>query len=234
MPKPTSYPTRMVSNMGKSERLAACNGLLSVIADCGRRFFRHEDAVAQLELDRRGRVFFHDAYTRKRIYTHYRGRWRGFSNGGTLKNLVEAMRDYIVKGRPIPACVFGPWPYHVCGGDLWGYGDDMDHVRHAAMLLGVINTKEICICAAVERIVGDLAEVSLADRAPTLLLGRHILEPHGCFRGGAWFEILTGNGSDDLEIRARPDLENNEYRRRAMEVDLSFLDELIGEIDNDC
>jgi hypothetical protein len=34
--------------------------------------------------------------------------------------------------------VFGPWPEWICGGDLWGYGAEMDVVRRAAQRLALV------------------------------------------------------------------------------------------------
>ena len=121
----------------KQQRVEAVNKLIKVIADHGRGFFKTGDNYAKMEVDNRGRIWFIDDYTGKRIYTHYNGRWRGFSHGGTLKDLVKGFRDYISKGVThsyVPK--FGPWPSHFCDGDLWGYGNDMVKVRQAAKRLG--------------------------------------------------------------------------------------------------
>jgi hypothetical protein len=121
----------------KHERVEAVNRLIWVIAQYGRKFFRHGERVACFELDHRGRVWFVDAYSQKRIYTHYRYEWRGFTNGGTLRTLVEQMRDFIRTGEP-QRLNLGPWPTELCGGDLWAYGADMERVRLAAAANGVV------------------------------------------------------------------------------------------------
>jgi hypothetical protein len=102
------------------ERLAHANALIRIIASHGHRYFWHggvhvwdpaaqasvfkpADRYARLEL-RRGRVYFIDDYTGKPVYTHpsrFGNRWRGFSHGGTLRALVEDMRDYVTHGTPI-------------------------------------------------------------------------------------------------------------------------------------
>lgn len=125
----------------KQERAEEVNQVIKAIADCGRRFFysKSKDSYASMEVDQRGRVWFVDDYSNKRIYTHYSGRWREFSHGGTLQDLVKAFRDYISKGVPIPARAFGPWPKWKCDGDLWGYGDDMQQIRDKALSLGLIS-----------------------------------------------------------------------------------------------
>ena len=130
--------TALLEMPDRQERLAAANELLSVIASCGRRFFGRGDHVAHLEQDARGRIWFVDAYMGRRIYTHYRWEWRGFTGGGTLRCLVIHLRDFVRAGKTLSPRTFGPWP----GGDPWGYGDDMDVVRAAARRLGVVDTRE--------------------------------------------------------------------------------------------
>lgn len=123
----------------RRERLAKANELLGVIAGTGRRTFSHQGNVARFELDARSRVWFIDDYTRRRIYTHCPwGEWRGFTHGGTMRVLLIWMQKYILWGNSFPASQFGPWPKWVCGGDLWGYGDDMQKIRDAAWRLGMV------------------------------------------------------------------------------------------------
>lgn len=126
--------------MSKTDRLKSVNELVEVISSCGRRFFfsKTKGVVASVEIDQRGRVWWNDDYSGKRIYTHYPYRWRGFTHGGTLKHLVMCLRDFVCKGQTIPPYVLGPWPEHYCNGDLWGYGEDMQIVRDAAIRLGVL------------------------------------------------------------------------------------------------
>jgi hypothetical protein len=118
-------------------RADTANEFLAVIASCGRRFFRHDDAVYAFSVDERARVWFTDSYSKRRIYTHYPHEWRGFTNGGTMRGLVERLRDYIMTGAP-QRLNLGPWPKHYCDRDLWGYGDDMQRVRDAAARLGIV------------------------------------------------------------------------------------------------
>jgi hypothetical protein len=124
----------------RQERLEKANELLQVIASTGRRFFRHQDRVAEIYLwfDR---LYYCDAYTRRSIYLHSpNSNWRGFSHGGTMKNLIRALKDYVWTGERLSAGIFGPWPEWKCQGDLWGYGDDMNSVRLAARELGITQT----------------------------------------------------------------------------------------------
>lgn len=120
----------------KKERAGKANDFLAVVARCGRQFFTHKGQVSRFDVDQRGRVWFVDAYTERRIYTHHAGRWRGFTEGGTLRGMVESLRDYIQSGEP-QEFGLGPWPEWYCGGDLWGYGEHMATVRAAAAACGV-------------------------------------------------------------------------------------------------
>jgi hypothetical protein len=91
-------------------------------------------------MDSRGRIWFVDKYTLKRIYTHdTSGKWRGFSEGGTLRALVIALRDYIRHGTLIPTCHFA-YPKWYSDADPWGYGEDMKKVTEEIKALGLIAT----------------------------------------------------------------------------------------------
>lgn len=124
-------------------RVAHANQLTTTISQHGRRFFYSpgKDRTACMELDDRGRVWFVDDYTGKRVYTHHTGftsRWRGFSHGGTLRALVEAMRDYIVTGQQIPLWRIAT-ASPLSAGDIWGYGHEAAAlVRDTAYALPII------------------------------------------------------------------------------------------------
>ncbi len=124
----------------RRERARKANALLQVIASVGRGFFGHQGRVSRLEVDERGRVWLIDKYTLRRIFTHRRGeRWRGFSEGGTLRDVVERLVGFVVTGKPITAMILGPWPDRYCGGEMWGYGkENMAFLRKAASQLGVV------------------------------------------------------------------------------------------------
>jgi hypothetical protein len=116
----------------EAHRLRIANDLIRMIASTGRRFFRYKRRVGHLEVDAHGRVWFIDHYTNKRVYTHQHAGWKHFTGGGTLREVVWRLRDYVKRGTLLPNRIFGPWPTYTCGGDLWGYGNDMDAVRQAA------------------------------------------------------------------------------------------------------
>jgi len=105
----------------KRERCELVNQAIRIIAAHGRRFFHHAGEFASMEVDDRGRVWFVDDYSRKRIYTHRAtyARWRGFSHGGTLRSLVENFRDYIRTGKPVHPGYLGQ--ERESGSNIWGY-----------------------------------------------------------------------------------------------------------------
>lgn len=108
----------------KRERMDDANQVLFAISRYGRRFFYCQkfDRVSQFELDYNNRIWLRDNWTGKRVCVSYRGRWRHFTEGGTLRSLCEALLKYIRTGEPISRKWFGPWPDWICDGDLWGYG----------------------------------------------------------------------------------------------------------------
>jgi hypothetical protein len=102
----------------KAERLEHANKLIQIISSHGRRFFyseRHK-RVASLEMDRQGRIYLIDDHTGQRVFT---GRtkcesdWRGFSHGGTLRFLIEDLRDYIARGSMLRRTIIASpyWAY---------------------------------------------------------------------------------------------------------------------------
>ena len=101
----------------------------------GRRFFYSTkyDLYGSFSIDERGCLRYRDDYTGKAIKVVLGGKWRGFSHGGTCKGIVEALAHYIRTGDPINPGHFGPWPDWMCSGDVWGYGNDMEKVRAAAL-----------------------------------------------------------------------------------------------------
>lgn len=128
------------------DRMDKANELIKTIASCGRKYFSHTHRgtgavrIARFELAKkslRARVRFRDEYTDKLINVHNHGKWNGFHHGRTMKNLVEALRDYIVTGEPIDPYHFGPWPESLRF-DLWGYGTDIEIVRARARELGIV------------------------------------------------------------------------------------------------
>ncbi|MNR21349.1 hypothetical protein D3C85_1382470 [compost metagenome] len=97
----------------KRQRADQVNQAIRIIADHGRRFFYNQtvNRYASMAVDARGKVWLIDDYSGKRIFTHdtvWGGKWRGFSRGGTLKDLVKEFRDYICTGEPLHRGYLGP------------------------------------------------------------------------------------------------------------------------------
>lgn len=136
--------------MSKAERVEHANQLIQVIARHGRRFFydQKSDTTARLELDHRGKVWFHDHYSKARVYTHpatFGNGWRGFTHGGTLRQLVEDMRDYVLTGRKIWISSLGPQRISDRS-NIWGYEElAMAKVRQEGSVLPIIdgNPKDV-------------------------------------------------------------------------------------------
>lgn len=128
----------------KQKRAEQANAAIRVIADHGRRFFfnKGKQAYAGFEVDTQGLVWFTDDYTRLKINIGPRNkssRWLGFSHGGTLRDLVEQLYDFIATGQPISRFYLGPeraWS----DGNVWGYPtEDMEKVRDMAGALPVFH-----------------------------------------------------------------------------------------------
>ena len=122
-------------------RMFNANKMIDQISECGRKFFFNERTgrTAYMFLDQRGRVWFFDEQSHRLVYTHHRyQRWKHFSHGGTLHDLVDYFRDYIKKGELLPSRTFGPWPGFIPDNDLWGYGEAMELVREKARELGIL------------------------------------------------------------------------------------------------
>jgi hypothetical protein len=107
-----TYPHRLRALPDKAERLAKANEFIRVIATTGRKFFSHQDRVSVLCLDGQGRINLIDCYTKRLVYTHYNGEWRGFSQGGTMRSLIIRLREYILGVIPTGAELFDNLPIH--------------------------------------------------------------------------------------------------------------------------
>jgi hypothetical protein len=126
----------------KRHRCEQVNQAIQIIANHGRRFFfcQQKQTYASMQVDGRGKVWFIDDYSQKRIYTHPTpgvAAGSGFSHGGTLKGLVEQFRDYICTGKQINSAYLG-LQRSLDESNIWGYdADSMRAVREQAGLLPV-------------------------------------------------------------------------------------------------
>lgn len=125
-----------MNQLTKVQRLEAANEFIQAIAGCGRHFLTHDGFTSRLELSKHGRVYFIDYYSKKRIYTHTENRWKGFTSGGTLRSIIECLRNFVMKGTQMRAGYF-----HADAADnfkhIWGYGQDILSVKAAAIRLGI-------------------------------------------------------------------------------------------------
>lgn len=125
----------------KQERLEKANAVIQAISRHGRRFFYYDKtgAVSYFKLDERGRIWLVDKYTQKPVYVAYRYHWHRFTEGGTLRALIEALRDFIRTGEQISSGHFAGYPGWFAPGDPWGYGTEaMEAVRVEVMQTGAV------------------------------------------------------------------------------------------------
>lgn len=85
--------------MNKKERLELANQVIAEIAKRGRRFFEHKGRIARLEIDQRGRIWYINPQSQKKIYTHYKYEWRNFNGGWTLQQVICRLRDFVRDGH---------------------------------------------------------------------------------------------------------------------------------------
>ena len=132
-------------------RLLRCeyaNRLIEVISSYGRLFFysRRYDCVARLSFDQR--VYLHDENGAKIEAKATNKRWPGFSHGGTLRDLVLQMRNYVMRGERIDPAYLGI-DRQAGEGNVWGYSpEQMRLCREAAKQLPIINVATPLECAA--------------------------------------------------------------------------------------
>lgn len=125
-------------SLGWEQRLATANAIIRVMAKYGRHFFSENSDrrelvenpfIAHFKVDKRGELWFIDRYSRKPVLVRMEGRWSGFSDGGTLRGIVQHLAAFIERNEAIEIGYFSPSPKWVCDGDMWGYGADMALVR---------------------------------------------------------------------------------------------------------
>ncbi|MDK9789774.1 hypothetical protein [Vibrio sp. D431a] len=104
----------------KKERVEHANALLINFSSVGAKFFLHNGGASQFEVDTHGKIWFLDKCSDRRVYVYREGRWKGFTEGGTLRTLIEALRDYIRTGEKISPRFVVPAFYSY--GDVYGYG----------------------------------------------------------------------------------------------------------------
>lgn len=124
---------------GWAARLERCNAIIRVIASHGRHFLSENSDrrgvlienpfIAYFKLDPQGELWYVDRYSRKPILVRHQ-EWPGFSDGGTLRIIIQRLAAHIVEDAPINPGYFGVSPEWMP--DHWGYGDDMPKVAAEA------------------------------------------------------------------------------------------------------
>lgn len=122
----------------REERVEIVNQIIKEISSRGRRFFYCErfDRVSHIKIKHK-RLYFVDDYSGKDIYLHRPDGYplKGFTHGGTLRGLVNDMKEYIMTGE---------YTNHNNGyGGLychhWGYPqEDMTAIQQKAIDLGYL------------------------------------------------------------------------------------------------
>jgi hypothetical protein len=138
-----SAPEKKAHIKEKQERIDHANELIKLIASHGRNFFLHVDRetkisrYARFEFNSGNRLWFIDDYTQSYVYpydTQFSYAFnKGFSHGGTLRNLCVMMREYIIKGEKIDIFYIAPNRGELDGNhDMWGYGPEACKALRAA------------------------------------------------------------------------------------------------------
>lgn len=131
---------------GWQRRVETANAAIRIMASFGRRFFSEDSDrrvrvenpfIAHFSVGENGELWFVDRYSRKPILVRHQ-EWPGFSEGGTLRGIVQHLADHIEVANPINPGYFMRRGKIYCGdGDVWGYGSDMEIVeREIKALLG--------------------------------------------------------------------------------------------------
>lgn len=129
----------------KAARLVEANKLIKIISTYGRRFFYNakHNRVAEMKIAPSGHIYIIDDYTGKAVYTAYRGHWNGFSHGGTLRDLIQTLANYIRTGERLSINWIGPERMRSTDGNIWGYApDEMEKCRAEAFTCDAIRPLE--------------------------------------------------------------------------------------------
>lgn len=127
----------------KKARVEHANQLIKAIASHGRKFFLSSKGdVAEFEIDVHGKVWYRDDYSRALIPMGVHCRWKGFTHGGTLRDLVERMWAYIESGLTIDRACIGY--ERADGSNIWGYKPaDIEACRRQCYALPIIDPEAV-------------------------------------------------------------------------------------------
>lgn len=104
------------AQLERDERINHVNEVVRHISSYGSRFFTHEGRVAKI-VELKGKLWWLDDYKGTPVFidkiSGYQPAMRGFSHGGTLRELVLHFRDYIRTGKKVHRGYIGA--------SYWGY-----------------------------------------------------------------------------------------------------------------
>lgn len=127
---------------GWEARLDTANAIVRVIAKYGRHFLSENSDrrelvpnpfIAHFKVDAQGELWFVDRYSRKPVLVRHQD-WPGFSDGGTLRAVVQHLAAYITCAVPVVPGYFR--------GDHWGYGDDATRMYRQVLFTLMAEGKE--------------------------------------------------------------------------------------------
>lgn len=127
----------------KQARARKANAVIKIISDHGRRFFYSSiyERTSKFGLDRHGQTWYVDDHSGMKLYPfNVEKKWPGFTHGGTLKNLIAALANYVATGEKLSIGYFPLERDDV----LWAYGQDvMKEVRRLVLETGVVQEQEV-------------------------------------------------------------------------------------------
>ncbi len=118
---------------GWEQRLLTANEVIKIIAKYGRHFLSDnsdqcevvsDPYIANFSVDARGELWYTQAWHRSRMLVRLQ-EWPRFSDGGTLRGVIENLRDHIMAGKPV----------RIHFAEYWGYGEDMIKVAEEVNVL---------------------------------------------------------------------------------------------------
>lgn len=122
------------------ERCQQANKVIAIVARHGWRFFHSaiHERNARFGFDKHWQLWYLDEYTGMKIYPFEKGRWIGFTNGGTMRrssggdmrDFVARLAQYIMTGDQIEQY----WFPIENDESRWAYGQDVMRALLAEVL----------------------------------------------------------------------------------------------------
>lgn len=135
----------LVKDDPRLARVEDVNKVIKLIGDHGRRFFYYpaytgaeHGTYSYFAFAKQHLLMFVDGRTLNAINPENTGRWERFSHGGTLREMVVALAQYVNTGEPIPIDYICTPRRDPANGNIWGYPDTAaESLRAAVMQLPV-------------------------------------------------------------------------------------------------